>query len=94
MVGIVVTISPNFILYRMVVLPAASGKECNSSSNESWTRFFNVAHRLQLRSKGNTKHMNDNEHTESDHKNTDILLPEEPLEDARNCKTHVGRSAL
>lgn len=43
MVGIVVTISPSFSLYRMVVLPAASSPTCRANGRGTLNRRLNRA---------------------------------------------------
>ena len=66
-----VTISPSFILYKMVVLPAASVVDHTSVDKGAVCARGGLLRRFG--------------HTQAYHKDTDVHLPKQSFEDVRNC---------
>jgi hypothetical protein len=73
MVGIVVTISPSFSLYRMVVLPAASSPTCINPALEARSNCLNSAPETEKL---------------THHEDTHFLLNQQPGQDFANGEPH------
>jgi hypothetical protein len=76
-VGMVVTISPSFSLYRMVVLPAASSPTCSEHPMES-----------AKAGPQSSSAISPSQHAH--HKNAHLLLGEEPLKQLRESDSHLA----